>query len=75
MARERSLGKICRNGNSLTVSIPKPMLHRLRWGRGTHVLLEIHNGHLVIAEFESTLEARATQAMATVFPPLAEVAR
>lgn len=75
MGRERSIGKVCKNGNSLMVSIPRPMLHRLGWHLGTRVLLELREGGLVVAELDRVLENRALERMSTALPPLAEVAR
>ena len=58
MPTVRSIGKVVRNGNSLQVSIPRPMLHRLRWLQGTRVLLEQRDGCVIVAELDRAMEDR-----------------
>lgn len=75
MARVRSIGKVVKNGNSLQLSIPKPMLHALGWRIGTRILLELRDDCLVVAELDSALEERALSRMAQPQPPIAEAVR
>jgi antitoxin component of MazEF toxin-antitoxin module len=72
MARVRSIGRVVKNGNSLQLSIPRPMLHQLGWHIGTTILLELRDGCLVVAELDSILEERAHARMAQPLPPIAE---
>jgi bifunctional DNA-binding transcriptional regulator/antitoxin component of YhaV-PrlF toxin-antitoxin module len=72
---ERAIGRIVQNGNSLQVTLPKPMRHALGWQLGTKVLIEQRDGCLVIAELEYALRERALARVAQGLPAPAEVAR
>ena len=56
MPAQRSIGKVVKNGNSLMVSLPKPMLHALGWALGTRVVLEQRENCVVIAGLERAFQ-------------------
>lgn len=45
----RATGKVQRQGNSLCLAVPRPLLHRLRWTLGTVVHFDVtDDGRLVV---------------------------
>lgn len=56
MPGQRSIGKVVKNGNSLMVSLPRPMLHALGWHLGMRVILEQRENCVVVAGLERALE-------------------
>ena len=56
MAGQRSIGKVVKNGNSLMVSLPKPMLHALGWALGTRIILEQRENCVVIAQLDRAFQ-------------------
>jgi bifunctional DNA-binding transcriptional regulator/antitoxin component of YhaV-PrlF toxin-antitoxin module len=72
---ERSIGRIVQNGNSLQVTLPKPMRHALGWKLGTKVLIEQRAGCLVIAELEYALRERALERVSQGLPATVEAER
>lgn len=65
MPRVRAVQKIVRNGNSLTVNVPRPMLNTLGWSVGTRILLELREGCMVVAALDTALENTILNAVDT----------
>jgi len=71
----RSTQKVTANGNSLTITLPRPMLHALGWAKGTAIILEQRDGCIVVAGLEAALtntilQRIETERYAPVRPPL-----
>ncbi len=50
-------GKIARNGNCLTVVIPRDYLHLLGWHHGDEITIHVEKGLLVVAPLRAAVEA------------------
>ena len=63
----RTTFKITRNGNSLTLVVPRHALKALNWRLGTEVCIDIIDGRLVVTELEmrvrERIEARVAPAL------------
>lgn len=50
-------GKIARNGNCLTVVIPRDYLNLLNWHHGDEITIHVERGLLVVAPLKAAVEA------------------
>lgn len=50
-------GKVARNGNCLTVVIPRDFLHQLGWSHGDEITIHVEHGMLVVASLQSAVDA------------------
>lgn len=56
MPGQRSIGKLVKNGNSVQVSLPRPMLRTLGWALGTRIILEQRENCVVIAALDRAMQ-------------------
>ena len=56
MPAQRSIGKVVKNGNSLMVSLPRPMLHTLGWQLGTRIIIEQRENCVVVAALDRAMQ-------------------
>jgi len=62
----RAVHKIHRQGNSLCVSLPRPMMHFLHWMLGSHLHIETDDqGRMILEEVEHRHRRLAGQRLAS----------